>query len=147
MLQTDNSHTSKTLSRRSAIALVSAIAAGSTVGALSADPVFAAIEAYHCACKRVSAAVAASDDGPDDETDQDHINATRGLVTTMPTTTAGLVALLKLLGRNEWVHEEIAGNSNDDSVYQGALYDAPDEAFTFFERLADHLKSVPLTGA
>lgn len=114
------------------------------IAAVAPDPVFAAIEAFRCAVKRASDAIAASDDGMDDETSQVYHDARRGLLTTMPTTIAGLATLLTILGRNEWKEEEIAGGSYDESVYSGAIQDVPEVAFTFFERLADHIRTVPL---
>lgn len=78
-------------------------------------------------------------------------DAVYDLLTTMPTTMAGLAALLTRLGREEFELEETAGNSNDESVYTGATKSSDDgiseTAFTFFERLADHLKSIPLIHA
>lgn len=185
MLQADNNHTLKVLSRRSAIALVGVSAIAASAAALqAADPIFAVLDEHRGATARLSAAIHASgnaesaipqsqrswgysawDTTPpencaDDpkwietqlelrDANDNWDDAVYDLLTTMPTTVAGLAALLSRLGRNEWALEETADDSGDEGVYIGACQssddDISDAARTFFERLADHLKSVPLT--
>lgn len=184
MPQAGTNNTPKTLSRRSAIALVGVSTIAASAAALqAADPIFAVLDAHSGATARVSAAVHASgdaevaipksqrslrygDDIPESCTDHpgwikalvelheandSWDDAVYDLLTTMPTTMAGLAALLTRLGRNEWELEETAGDSGDEGVYIGACQSSDDDIYdaarSFFDRLADHFKSAPLTGA
>lgn len=183
MLQANTNHTPKTLSRRSAIALVGVSAiAGTTVAALSAapDPIFAVLDAFRRASKRASAAVGASskaeeaiprsqrtlchgDDIPASCSDHpewikalvelrdawdNYYEVTSDLLTTMPTTMAGLAALLTRIGRDEWDEERLPGNLEENILVGNSNSsddDLSDAALTFFERLADHIRTKPLT--
>jgi hypothetical protein len=156
MSQAEKPNSTSRLSRRSALAGLS-VAAAAGVAALPAcaamgvepDPIYALIEAHREAILAFGPAIERSEQMECDERDafcsaasQREIDALVALLTTPPTTLAGVVAVLVHLGQPEWFKE----NPHEDereTILSGAVEStACEEARVFPLLLAATVRSL-----